>query len=230
MGLAGLAGGLAASLSRGPWVGAVVLWMVFLGAGRSAIRSVVLAASAAVLVLVLLPMFPGGDRILALLPWVGTIESETISYREQLMTNAWIVIQRNPWFGSIDFMQAPEMEALRQGHGIIDIVNTYVRTALETGLVGLGLFVGFFGSVLFGIRRGMKQIRDDSSEEYLLGRSLLATLAAILIIIATVSSITVIPTVYWSVAALGVGYLRMTRTIGGVGRTESRLARGPSIA
>ena len=77
--------------------------------------------------------------------------------------------------------------------------------------MGLGLFVTFFALTLLGIYRAMRSIPDRDSEEYLLGRVLLATLLAILIIIFTVSSITIIPIMYWSVAGLGVAYAQMVR-------------------
>jgi len=122
-----------------------------------------------------------------------------------------IVIKRNPWFGSINYLDTPEMESMRQGQNIIDIVNTYISVALEKGFVGLGLFVSFFFLTLLGIYRAMHSVQDKDSEEHLLGRVLLATLLAILIIIFTVSSISVIPIVYWSVAGLGVAYAQMVR-------------------
>jgi O-antigen ligase len=100
---------------------------------------------------------------------------------------------------------------MRQGQGIIDIVNSYIQIALETGFVGLGLFVSFFALILLGIYRAMRSIRDKNSEERLLGRALLATLLAILVIIFTVSNIAIIPIVYWSVAGLGVAYAEMAR-------------------
>lgn len=42
---------------------------------------------------------------------------------------------------------------------------------------------------------------------------LLATLTGILVIIFTVSSITFIPVVYWSIAGLGVAYIQMVRRL-----------------
>jgi hypothetical protein len=57
----------------------------------------------------------------------------------------------------------------------------------------------------------MRSIANRSSEEYLLGRALLATLLAILLIIFSVSSIAIIPIVYWSVAGLSVAYAQMVR-------------------
>ena len=211
LGMGLLIGGLIAPLSRGPWVGAAVLLFVFVATGRNSVRRLLGIALAGMLALPLIAMLPGGERVINLLPFIGTTEKGNIDYRENLLTNSMIVIQRSPWFGSINYLETPEMEAMRQGQGIIDVVNTYIGIALETGFVGLGLFVGFFALVVIGVYRAMRSLPDKDSEEHLLGRALLATLIAILVIIFTVSSITVIPIVYWSVAGLGVAYAQMVR-------------------
>jgi hypothetical protein len=44
-----------------------------------------------------------------------------------------------------------------------------------------------------------------------LGRALLAALAGVAVTIFTVSSITTIPVVYWSVAGIAVGWLRLAQ-------------------
>jgi O-antigen ligase len=206
-----LAAGLFAPLSRGPWVGAAVLLVVFISTGRSPARRLMILALAALLVLPLVSILPGGEKVINLLPIIGSTEKENIDYRENLINNAMIVIQRNPWFGSINYLDTPEMESMRQGQGIIDIVNTYIWVALEKGFIGLGLFVGFFALTLLGIYRAMRSTPDRNSELHLLGRVLLATLLSILVIIFTVSSITVIPFIYWSIAGLGVAYAQMVR-------------------
>lgn len=206
-----LAVGLFSPLSRGPWLGAAIMIIIFIVTGRYAARRLMSLALAAMLALPLVAILPGGDKVINLLPLIGSAEKENIDYRERLITNSMIVIQRNPWFGSVDFLKTPEMESMRQGQGIIDIVNSYIRIALETGFVGLGLFIGFFALTLLGIFRAMRSIPDRDSEEHLLGRVLLATLLAILVIIFTVSSITVIPIMYWSVAAMGLAYAQMVR-------------------
>jgi len=212
LGMALLAAGLIAPLSRGPWVGACALFIVFIVTGRNPVQRLMGWALAGMLALLLISMLPRGERVINLLPYIGTTEKENIDYREKLITNSMIVIERHPWFGSIDFMETPEMVALYEGR-IIDVVNTYIRIALEKGFVGLGLFVGFFALVVIGVKRAMRSITDRESEEYLLGRVLLATLMAILVTIFTVSSITIIPLVYWSVAGLGVAYAQMVRKL-----------------
>lgn len=213
MGALLLAAGLFAPLSRGPWIGAMVIVVVFIALGRGALRRLVLLAAAGLLALPLLTAVPGGDKVLDLLPFIGTVDKENITYRERLMDNSWIVIQRNPLFGSFDFRNTPEMQSMIQGEGIIDIVNTYINLALRVGLVGLGLFVAFFAAVLHGIRKAMRSFPDKDDERRQLGRALLATLVGILVIIFTVSSITFIPVVYWTIAGLGVAYVQMVRRL-----------------
>jgi len=211
IGLALLAAGLFAPLSRGPWLGAAALLIVFIASGRYAIRGLMALALAAVLALPLISILPGGEKVINLLPFIGSTDVQNIDYRERLITNSMIVIERNPWFGSTDYLETPELESMRQGQGIIDIVNTYIKVALDAGVVGLGLFVGFFALTLDGIRRALRSIPDKDSEEHRLGRVLFATLTGILITIFTVSSITIIPIMYWSVAGLGVAYSQMVQ-------------------
>ncbi|MFJ4456600.1 O-antigen ligase family protein [Pseudomonas sp. NPDC089392] len=213
MGALLLAAGLFAPLSRGPWIGAVVIVVVFIALGKRAVKRLALLAAAGMLALPLLTVVPGGEKVLDLLPYIGNIEKENITYRERLMDNSWIVIQRNPLFGSFDFRNTPEMQSMIQGEGIIDIVNTYINLALRVGLVGLGLFVAFFAVVLLGIRKAMLSFAEKDDERRQLGRVLLATLIGILVIIFTVSSITFIPVVYWSIAGLGVAYIQMVRRL-----------------
>ena len=208
-----LAAGLIAPLSRGPWIGAAVIIAAFIATGRGAVRRLTLLALAGVLAIPLLTLAPGGEKVLDMLPFVGNLEKENITYRQRLLDNSWIVIQRNPLFGSFDFRNTPEMQSMIQGEGIIDIVNTYVNLALRTGLVGLTLFVTFFLSVLLGIRKAMRLFPDKDDEQRQLGRALLATLAGILVIIFTVSSITIIPVVYWSVAGVGAAYVQMVHRL-----------------
>lgn len=211
LGMALLALGLIAPLSRGPWVGAAALVIVFIATGRHAARRIAMLILAAAMGLLLISALPSGEKLINMLPVIGKTEKANIEYREKLINNSLKVIERNPWFGSIDYLNAPEMKEMRQGQGIIDVVNTYIGITLELGIAGLSLFVAFFAITLWGIYKAMRRIPDKGSEERLLGRVLFSTLLAIMLIIFTVSSITVIPVMYWSVAAMGVAYAQLIK-------------------
>lgn len=206
-----LAGGLFATLSRGPWVGTAIILTTFIATGKNAVKRLVLLALAGALSIPLLSITPGGNKLIDLLPYIGTIEKGNITYREELFANSMIVIERNPLFGSIDYLSTPEMQSMMQGEGIIDIVNSYLAIALSSGLIGLALFTGFFTIIALGIFNILRSSRAKDDEVLRLGRALLATLVGALVTISTVSSISVIPVVYWSLAGLGAAYIQMMR-------------------
>jgi O-antigen ligase len=106
-------------------------------------------------------------------------------------------------------MRNPILEEMRQGQGIIDIVNSYLQYALEFGLVGLGLFLLLILVVLRGVWRTRSAARKSNDIEVaILGRTLLAAMGGILVTIATVSSIFSIPALYWLIIGACVAYIR----------------------
>ena len=209
LGLILLIGGLIAPVSRGPWVGAAAILLVFIATGPSPGQGFAKLGLLGIVVVPLLLVTPAGEKVIDLLPFVGTVEEANVTYRQRLLEVSLKVIMQNPFFGTPDYIFSPEMQSMRQGEGIIDIVNTYLAVVLGSGLVGLLLFSGFFIAVGFGIFKGMRNLPDRNDEIYLLGRALFSTLLGILIIIFTAGSISVIPTIYWAVAGLGVAYTRM---------------------
>jgi len=76
------------------------------------------------------------------------------------------------------------MESLRQGQGIIDIVNGYIYTALFNGLVGLALLLSFSLLALFRGFSAFRQSNDDP-DAATLGAALLACMVAALVYVAT---------------------------------------------
>lgn len=200
-----LVAGLFASVSRGPWLGAALIAIVFVALGPKpwiALPKMALATAACALMLLATPY---SDKIIDLLPFVGSVNIETIEFRNSLLENSIVVIARNPFFGSFDALASSEMEALRAG-GIIDVVNSYIALALTGGLVTMSIFAGFFVSVvvqLFMIKRKAPLTDVDAN----IRRALIAAILGIMFIIYTVSSITYVPIVYWLVGGLGVGVI-----------------------
>lgn len=203
-----MGGGLLAALSRGPWVGAVVILLAFVWTGRQRMQNIAKFGATGIAGLVLLSLFGAGQKILSFLPFIGSVDEGNVSYRTRLLDNALIVIDRNFWLGSVDYLQTPEMQSMVQGQGIIDIVNTYIGVALNYGIIGLTLFAGFFVVILWQLwRMQSKFLMVD--EHRIFGRALLAVLFSILVMIMSASSVIVVGHVYWLVSGISVAWLEM---------------------
>jgi len=201
-----LGGGVLASLSRGPWVGAVFLLTLYLLTGPQPIRKLLRLGLLTVGAVFLLSLTSRGQVLVDMLPFVGQVDEFNVQYRANLLTTALPVIERHFWFGSVDFLQAPELQVMIQGQGIIDIVNSYIFVALQAGMVGLAFFVGMFVFALKNVRQAYLKAAPLGPQVHLLGRALFATLGATMLVIYTVSGISAVPTVYWSLVGLCVAY------------------------
>ncbi|WP_029696195.1 O-antigen ligase family protein [Comamonas badia] len=216
-----MGGGLLAALSRGPWVGAVAVLLAFLWTGRNRVQNIAKLGVAGIAGLGLLSLFGAGQKILSFLPFIGTVDSGNVSYRQRLLDNALIVIDRNFWLGSVDYRQTPEMQSMIQGQGIIDIVNTYLGVALNYGIIGLALFAGFFIVILWQLWRTQTRLAMDS-ELRTMGRSLLATFFAIALMISSVSTIVVVAQVFWLVAGFAVAWLGLMASKRPIGKIPAQ--------
>lgn len=66
----------------------------------------------------------------------------TFNYRADLLRTSFQQIADRPLFGSSDFIDSQRFAHLRQGEGIIDLVNGYLQITLYYGLFGLALYLG----------------------------------------------------------------------------------------
>ena len=199
-----LVGGLLASISRGPWLGFTVCCLVMALAKPKFSLKIMIAAALPALALVFV-LGRGIDRFLNLLPFIGNADPGTVSYRSELFENALIVIERSPLFGSITFLNEPEMQRMIQGQGIIDIVNSYLQVALEFGLAGLVLFTGYFAYIAVKLAVAFRAGETTDINH----AALLGILVGMLFTISTTSSVTFIPYVYWAFSGLCVAALKV---------------------
>lgn len=221
LGLGLLIGGVIWSLSRGPWVGLCLLFLVILFTEKKVLGRLLKAVAIGSLAFMVVLQFPAGQFLLDLLPFVGEHEVGSVEYREDLLTQALPVIERNLWFGSIDYLSAPEFQTMYSG-GIIDIVNTYLAVALSYGIVGLGFFAGSFVLAVLYTMGAIRLARRGEDHAVLLGRSLLAILLSTMLTIYTVSSIGAISIVYWLFLGMSVAYHQMVRSRLVVGEPAGR--------
>jgi O-antigen ligase len=220
--------GLIAPVSRGPWVGAVLIVLVAAITGQRAGSRTFKLLLAAGLALVVVAMTPYADKLMSFVPFIGDVDESNVSYRQRILDVSWMVILENPFFGTPYFLSNPLMEQLRQGQGIIDLVNSYIVVALFTGLVGLFMFMGVFGASVLPLLNAVRRAGKLSPQTEAIGRSLLAVLLGVMFMIATVSSILSVPTIYWSLCALALAYTRLTKEASAAEAVARRTAQTPA--
>ena len=165
--------GLLSAYSRGPWIGAVAIYLAFMAVGPGAFARTFKAVAAIALLIEAVSFTPFGDRIVRVLPFFGgSVDSANVAYRQRLLKRSWELIQEHPFFG--DRLALLKMEDLRQGQGIIDVVNAYAGIALFYGLVGLFLLIAF---VLTGLAQAFRTVKETTASDpdfALLGTSVFA--------------------------------------------------------
>lgn len=206
-----LAIGMIAPISRGPWVGAVALLGIFLLLGKNGIANAIKFISALLFAFVLATQLPGGEKLVNLIPFVGKTDAGNVEYREKLIDVSLLVVARNPWFGKINFAEEPEMKQMVQGEGIIDVVNSYIATLLQSGYFGLFTFIGIFISAILITFKAFKKVRSQNIELANIGRTLLAGTVSSAIMIATVSNQLIIPYMYFITAGMCIAYSQIVK-------------------
>ncbi|GAB6139456.1 hypothetical protein JCM14076_01850 [Methylosoma difficile] len=201
--------GLLASVARGPWVAFTIAFATYLWTGPNSIKYLSTLAASAIGGLFLLSLTEAGRKFIDLLPIIGTARSDTIDYRAKLLEVSWVVFQQNPWFGSTTFLETPEMESMRQGQGIIDIVNSFVFIALNNGMIGLGLFLAIFAVLMSKCYWLSKHLPANETELIRLGRILLSILSGILLTIFTTSPIDYVPVLFWAFIGISAAYVNI---------------------
>ncbi len=194
--------GCYASLSRAGWVMVAVAYTVYLLTGptrpAALFKQLCLIALAAGAVVVA----PGGEKVINLLPFVGNTDTSNVDYRDQLAQLSWMLIWRNPWFG--DPFVLLHMESLRQGQGIIDLVNVYASIALFSGFVGLFLFVAPNLMALWGLIRAAFGAHRKDPSLHMLSAGLAAALVANLVMFAVGSLGATLSFMFWGFTALAL--------------------------
>lgn len=199
--------GSIATLSKGPWVGMVLTAAVLILTDKKSGQKIVYALLVVACVAIFMANTDFGAAAVEYLPFVGKLDEGSMSYRQLLFDKSIQAISDNPVFGSINYLD--KMEDLRQGQGIIDLVNTYLMVALDSGLVGLALFAGYFIAMFASVYTSIKEYPKGSNEEFL-GRILVAILIGLLFVLSACSPIENIPALYIGFSALALSYHRMT--------------------
>jgi hypothetical protein len=200
-------GGLYATNSRGAWLGAAAIYFAFLAAGPGAVSRLAKGTTLALALAGLIVVSPIGEQILKMLPQSG---KPADVYRYRLAERGWELVLAHPLFG--DQFPWPEMEDLRQGEGIIDIVNTYLGVALNYGLIGLFCFLSFILLGLITVYARSKELVQSDPDLALFGTSLIACIVGILIMIHSDSFTLGCEKMFYLLAGLATAYAGLARS------------------
>ena len=201
--------------ARGPWIGFMVMMILHIWSGPDRFGNFTKFSLGSALTILALSTTSFGEKLISMLPFISSSDSHeasTVDYRIRLLEQAGILFRENTLFGLVNYRETPEMEVMRQGQGIIDVVNSYVHIALNYGLIGLGLFLFIFLGLFLCLLKTLRKLPPEQKDLINIGRALYAILGAMLFIIFTVSSINYIPIFYWLLAGLSSAYIRLCRT------------------
>lgn len=205
-----LCGGLIVTFSRGPWIGAIIIYVVYALLRRKRLSELFGAAAILLIALAVIAASPLGDRIMSMLPFMGgKVGAGSLTYRELLAARCWQLILAHPFFG--DQLAYLHMQDLRQGQGIIDIVNTYLFVTLFYGFVGIALFLGF---MLMGLRKAWTARaawRHSDPAAALIASSIAACIVGTLFMLLDCSFILGYIPMFFTLAGLSTACFRLSR-------------------
>lgn len=216
--------GLFVSFSRGPWLAALVVFLAysaFGGAGRAS--GLMKAAMVTLLLGGLVLLSPYGTTLRQVLPFSdpNSAAQASLMYRKELLDRSWQIIQAHPLLG--DQLALSDMQDLRQGEGIIDVVNTYLGVTLFYGFTGIVLFVTFQLLPLYRTRRALRRLSPSDSDDVLLAIALAATIIGSIILLADSSFRAAPKCIFYVLIATAEAYLALRYS------TTSRAASAAEI-
>lgn len=199
-------GGMMATVSRGPLLALAILVVAlvclrFMSARRFLSFTVVFVVAAAVAWSMGL-----GDSLVEAINHASGADKQAdfnVIYRQELLKTSVALIQQSPWFGVPNYLD--QMTNLKQGDGIVDLVNTYLIVTLNVGVAGLALFMLPFLIVLQRLASTLPQQPGPLRRERLVWLPLtLAVMAAVF----TVSPVSIIRSILVWVVAFGLANLQ----------------------
>jgi O-antigen ligase len=183
--------------SRGAWI--VFALMLIVTVGFTVIRSPIRFMAATAAGLVALPYVR--DYFLTTSDRFGSFD-----YRAQLLKSTIPMVFEKPLFGwdsMLALFATGRLEHLRQGQGIIDIVNSYLGEALFHGIPGLVLFTGSLVCSLWAVlRRHNRDVERGELFQPEIAAFLSSMVIATSFLLVTISMVGYIPTYLWLLAAL----------------------------
>jgi O-antigen ligase len=198
-----------ATFSRGPWLGAAVIILALVAMRHLSATAFRIALVGVILGGVGLKLANADQQVVAALGAIfGSDRADiaSIEYRRELLDTSLALIKQSPWLGVPNY--AAQMQSLKQGEGIIDVVNSYVAIMLDAGLIGLTIYLLPFVIVLNRLISAIRRREHGATE----GGNRFAPAFAALILgclfaIFTASTFNVIPVLLTLLVSLPTAWL-----------------------
>jgi hypothetical protein len=199
--------GLIVTYSRGPWACAILIFVSFVGLRPGSRSALFKSAVSLVAVLGAISLSPFGQKIADLIPFLGgKVGDASIDYRKRLFDRGLEIFRDHPLFG--DQYALARMQDLRQGQGIIDLVNAYVSQGLAMGALGLSLFFLIVLPALFKVLRASKSVSEINRRFGSVGLSLASGIIGTLFLWAFGGPDS---EVLWTLVAMALAYRYMSQ-------------------
>jgi O-antigen ligase len=213
--------GLFATFARGAWIGTVCIYFAYAALSPKAFSKLMRAAGVAVIAAIGLSFTPLGARIVGYIPFLGgSTDTGTYSYRQQLVDRSWQIIQASPFLGDQDALL--KMQDLRQGEGIIDLINAYVSILLDNGFVGLGLFLAFIAIGLLKAIALSRRTAVSDPDLSSLGACVAACIVGTLLFLVDGNLGGGVERVFYVLAAFAAAYAHLGESMRRVNRAQFR--------
>ena len=199
---------MASTWSRGPWLGAAIFGTSLLASRICSSRVYIGGLLGAALVCVIAKMTGADQHFYDFLKSIfGSSQSEfgSIEYRREILDASIALIQQSPLLGVSNY--AAYLQQFRQGEGIVDLVNTYIIVTLNTGLLGLSLFLAPQLIVLFKLASRLDSPVKDEPHDLFVG-CFASILLAISCVLLTTSFVGVMEQILLACVALPLVYIR----------------------
>ncbi|WP_256619327.1 O-antigen ligase family protein [Parvularcula maris] len=201
--------GFLMSGSRTPFLAAAIGFGTLTLMGRNAMSRAFAGGVVGIIALLLLQLTPFGAGLLSYLPLVG--ERGTDDYRVRLFERGMDIIWDAPLFG--DHLYRNKLEDLRQGEGIIDMVNTYLSKALEHGIPYTVLFVSILAVPTIRTATTLPKLRAVDAELAFIGASIVAGISVLMIGFTATSMSAHFEVIIMGLSGLAVAYNRIAARV-----------------
>jgi len=140
----------------------------------------------------------------------GAVASDydsSVNYRKRLVDAGWITMQDNLLFGTPYAMEHPAMQSMRQGQGIIDLVNVYVALGIFKGITGVLLFLTIIATAVLAVYNLIKdELTPESAAIRDLGAMLISSVVGTAIMLYSMSEMGIVHDYFWLLLGMCAAY------------------------